>query len=206
MPVFQDIVVKVSVAVLSAVLIAVIWWAKRKLLQPLIDLYAHLGPLLLDVAELRQLVKAIKAEVETNGGQSLKDKVHRICDTIERIDARQRGLIATQARATFEADPEFNWTLVNRSLEILTTFGLAHLQKRRWVARIHEDDRDDVMDEVHHARRDGRAMSATFRFVTDGEQKTVIAVQLEATPIYSEEHPDKIRIWSGSLAPCKPQE
>jgi PAS domain-containing protein len=194
----SEIVTGVVVPLVSSIVLALAWWAKRRFLNPLLDLYAHLAPLVSDVAATKNDVAAIKSEVQTNGGASLKDEVRKIRDNLATVDARQRGLIAMQARPTFETDNNFNWIMTNRALEILTGFGFSHLERRRWVARIHDDDRDHVMEEVRYAIKDGRAASASFRFVSEAGE---LRLRLEATPIFSPLDPSKVICWYGSLLP-----
>lgn len=201
--------VNIGIGSLIVMLLLSIWWLKRRVIEPLLDLYAHMGPLVSDVAKVLEMVNTIRSEVQTNGGLSLKDFVLRLSDVVVVIDARQRGLMATQARPTFEADPHFNITWVNRSLEVLTTYGLEHLANRGWVSHIHEEDRDEVMTELQHARKPrARSASASFRFVTDVANKRLIRVRLEATPIFHHDpkKANEVVKWFGSLVECEAQQ
>jgi hypothetical protein len=78
----------------------------------------------------------------------------------------------------------------------LTGKSFGNLELRRWVASIYEEDRAEVMTELHHAVEDRRGVSISFRFRTDDG---VIPVSMEATPIFSRVKPNTVICWSGSM-------
>lgn len=182
----HDIAQKVLIAVASSMTLALVYWINRKFVTPLTR-----------VASLIDDVAAIKKEVQSNSGQSLKDLCVATSDSMAIVEARQRGLMATMASAMFEADAHFNWTDGNMSVERLTGYGFPHLAHRRWISGIHDDDRSDVMREIEFAVADQRTVSISFRFVSSAG--AVIPVRLEAMPIFSKSVPSKVLCWSGSL-------
>ncbi len=197
----NDIASKVLVGIGVTVGVAIIFWLYRQYGVPLGTFLGSLGSLVSDVA-------TIKCEVQTNGGKSLKDRVVGIGNSLAIVEARQRGLVATQSRAIFETDAMFNWIDTNMAVERLTGYGSAHLERRRWISHIHEHDRDSVMAEIIHAISDKRVANASFRFIhSTGEAMTV---RLEATPIFSPviydtDNGPPVLSWFGSLARTGPQ-
>lgn len=183
----DSIPVQVVVGVLTALLSATAFWVHRRYLKPL----AALPKLQADVAK-------IKAEVQTNGGSSLKDGVNAIRDELAMVDARQRGVLSRASGATFETDSLFNWTDANLAMERLTGVGFARLERLRWISRIHDDDRARVMEEISYAVKDKRAATTSFRFITDAGDTNV---HLEATPVFSRSKPNDVLCWSGIMTP-----
>jgi PAS domain S-box-containing protein len=117
-------------------------------------------------------------------------------DNVSLLEARQRGLLSALPRAVFETDDKFNWIDANLAMERLTGKGWANLELRRWVASIHEEDRPDVMMELHNAVEDKRGVNISFRFRTDSG---VIPVSMDAIPIFSRVKPNTVICWSGSM-------
>lgn len=183
--VFDDVTQKVVVAVLTAIGVAVVFWVHRTYLKPL----ASLPQMQLDLA-------AIKSEVQVNSGKSLKDQVQATRNEVGLLEARQRGLIASLSRATFETDHKFNWIDTNPAMDRLTGVGFSHLERRRWVSMIHDDDRSAVINEIDYAVQDGRRVSISFRWITDDGE---IPVRLEASPVYSRVPPTAVMNWFGFL-------
>lgn len=182
----DDILQKIAIGVGTAAGISlVLWLAPRVVKQS-----RRVMTLLDDVA-------FIKKEVQSNHGESLKDHVTKISESIAMVEARQRGLVASMARAMFETDSEFNWTEGNVSVERLTGYGFTHLERRRWLARVHDDDRSDVMHEVQCAVADKRAASIAFRFVPSSGD--VVPVRMHADPVFSPVVENKVICWTGSL-------
>lgn len=196
----NDVARNILGSVGATVLAALIFWAVRNRKAAVVWVRG-VGSIVDDVA-------LIKAEVLTNGGKSLKDKVVAIGDAMSVMEARQRGLISTLARATFETDANFNWTEGNMAVERLTGYGFAHLARRQWKSFVHEDDRPAVMDEIAHAVKDKRAATISFRFVNP--QNEEVPVRLEAKPTFShmngsEDGPAVIR-WFGWLERTGPMD
>lgn len=185
----RDIAVKVLIAVATTVGVAVIYFVNRKFVSPAWKFLQGLPGVASDVG-------FIKAELMFNGGRSLKDTVVEMSQQLTMVEARQRGLIAALPRPTFETDCVFNWVNVNPAMERLTGVGFADLERKRWVAMVHEDDRVDVMTEIHHAVRDKRGVTVSFRFMVHGYPTDV---RLDAIPVFSRLESDKVNCWSGSL-------
>lgn len=204
---FEDIASKVLVGIAVSIGVGLVYWLKKRWVDPAAKVLRALPTLISDIADIR-------AEVRPENGPSLKVSVQNnqtALDAVQAsltiVEAKQRGLVATLARATFETDESFNWVDCNMAMERLTGLGFSHLERKRWVSRIHEEDRADVMQEIAHAVADRRGATATFRFVKtlDGEGEggdtaEIIRVRLEATPIFNRAKPDHVICWSGSLS------
>jgi PAS domain S-box-containing protein len=163
-----------------------------------LELWDRLSTLLEDV-------KQIKKEVSFNSGESLKDVVtnqatqlNNISENLVRLDARQRGFIGSIARATFEADSTFSWTEGNPSIERLTGYGFTHLERRRWLSHVHDEDRGTVVREITSALADGREIQISFRFVRNGDGN-IVPLRLVATPVFSPVKRSEILCWTGHL-------
>lgn len=194
-----DIVSKIAVGVGVTIGVGLIWWAKRKFFEPAARAFRSLSTLIDDITKIKT---AINPE---DGGLSLKESVAAIRESLTIVEARQRGLVATLARATFETDESFNWVDCNMAMERLTGVGFSHLERKRWISRIHEDDRGYVMQEIAAAVADKRGATATFRFLktpseSHSDSVQVVKVRLEATPIFNRNVPDQVICWSGSLS------
>jgi PAS domain S-box-containing protein len=142
-------------------------------------------------------VALIKAEVMTNGGGSLKDRVTDMQTSLTVLEARQRGLIAALPRATFETDDEFRWMEGNHAMERLFGLGFTHLSRHGWKSWIHEADRALVMEEIHHAVKDRRGVGTSFRIVTEQGE---CHVHMEATPTLERPKMDRVLCWTGWIA------
>lgn len=186
----DEVTQKIIVGVVSAVALAALVIAYRKMLLPTVAFLRCLPTVVVDVA-------FIKSELNTNGGLSLKDRVNDISDSVTLLEARQRGLIAALPRATFETDDQFNWIEGNHALERLTGHGFAHLARKRWVTIIHEDDRASVMEEIAHAVKDRRGLSLNFHISTETVD---MDVHMEAKPTFSKGASDLVLCWTGWIA------
>lgn len=198
----NDVAQKIMIGIGTGTGVGLLGWLAKRYLKPMGVFFAALSTLMDDVS-------TIKSEVLSNGGGSLKDTVVAIGDSMAIVEARQRGLISTLARATFETDSSFNWTEGNMAVERLTGYGFSHLERRQWKSRIHEDDRQAVMDEIGHAVKDKRAATVSFRFVN--QQGEDIPVRLEATPTFSRtkktgEDGPAVICWFGSLERTGPMD
>lgn len=190
----NDIAQKILIGVATSLGIALVVAFYRKVITPSVQFVRRFANLLDDVG-------LIRAEMITNGGKSLKDRVNDIGQTVTEIgnslsllEARQRGLIASLPRPTFEADSNLNWTEVNHSMERLTGLGLSQLVRKRWYSVIHDDDRSPVITELEHAIRDKRNVGISFRIVTDSG---VVPVRLDAKPTFARASTESIICWTG---------
>lgn len=186
----NDLTQKILIGVATAIGIAVVLKLYRGVFVPAVSFVRMLSTIGDDVA-------AIKAEVMTNGGGSLKDEVKSTNQMMARLEARQRGLIAALPRATFETDEEFNWIESNHAMERLTGVGWQQLSWRGWKTLIHEDDRVNVMNEINHAVKDKRGLSLTFQMETD---QGAFDVRLEAMPTFEKPKMDQVLCWTGWIA------
>jgi PAS domain-containing protein len=181
---------KLLLGLATPLALAAVWWMYRNWALPFAWFVRELSGLSKDV-------KFIKAELQSNGGGSLKDRVTGIDDKLTVMEGRQRGLIAALPRPTFEADGAFNWTECNVALERLAGVGIQGLIRRRWVSLIHGEDRSDAMDELSRSVADKRNIDISFRIASGiGEP---VHVRMEASPIMSRGQPEQIICWTGSL-------
>lgn len=193
----NDLTQKLLIGILTPLALATLYWLGRRVNQKFIKPLTEVAELNKGFATLTNDVALIKKEVQSNSGQSLKDLCASTSDTVSVLDARQRGLMATLASAMFEADPNFNWTEGNISLERLTGYGFSRLAHKGWISRIHDDDRNDVMREIAFAVADKRTAAISFRMVTSSD--VIVPVRLDASPVFAKSPPDKVLCWSGLL-------
>lgn len=186
-----DVATSVTIAVGTSIASAIVWWVHRKYLRPLAELPAVQVLLVNLGAEVRK----IKAEVQANGGKSLKDDVRAIRDDLAILEARQRALVGSSGRATFETDSHFHWRESNKAMERLVCTGGGHLVGRQWMSFIHDDDRGLVRGEIDHAVREKRGAGVSFRLVTDDG---LIYVRLDAEPTFSRTS-DQVLCWFGTM-------
>jgi len=213
-PVTQGITIAVGSA-LSLYLARLFW---KKILVPAGEVVGNLPKLMEGIDSIRTRVEensrkivafasdltAIKSEVQANSGKSLKDQVHEtkrqteaMSDSLVLMEARQRGLIGSIARATFEADFAFAWTDGNVSVERLTGYGFTHLERRKWLSFVHDEDRNIVNQEIVSALADGREVQVAFRFFQNGGN--MVRLRMTATPAFSKVKRDVVLCWTGTL-------
>lgn len=156
----------------------------------------------LRVGHTMDAVEQINAELGTNGGKSIKDRVGRMDKLMALVDARQVALMVALPEPMFWTDIDGDFTLVNRSLEDLTGFSRAHLMDSEWVNVIHPDDRIRIIKEwlgvEDGAVKQLRAWLTTCRLV---EPKTgvVTMVRIEAHPIRQTFGDHHVVGWHGVL-------
>jgi hypothetical protein len=118
-----------------------------KLVKPLIDL-------LKNQEYFKDSVEQIRKELQTNGGNSLKDAVISLGDTCGRIETRQR-IIEQRTKAAlhysnialFETDDDGRLIWNNMHLCDLTSNEVKSLEGYDWVNCIDEEEREEVLTE-----------------------------------------------------------
>lgn len=126
-------------------------WATPRL-RPYLRGISSLG----DIGEMQDDIKAIRKEVTTNGGGSLKDAVNRIEVAGRRSAAMLRSHIANIDEAQFDTDASGALTWANETLVRWTGVGLDSLQGRGWRSVIAEADQAYFLAAFDVAVRDGR--------------------------------------------------
>lgn len=102
----------------------------------------------------KQAVEEIKNELQTNGGNSLKDAVINLGNTCNRIERRQR-IIEQRTKAAlhysnvalFETDDDGRLVWNNMHLCDLTSNEVKSLEGYDWVNCIDEEEREEVLAE-----------------------------------------------------------
>jgi PAS domain S-box-containing protein len=149
--------------------------------------------------KVRQLfddVDAIKAQLQPNGGESLRDRVEHIAERVDRHEAYNELIINGFERPVINWDPNGQCVKINRAYRELTGFDQDDLRGMNWVNVIHPEDRDDVMNEWRHTLRDQREFSMQFRHRRRGDRE--IVVLLEARPIIAKTG-GVVRGWFGTV-------
>lgn len=138
------------------------------------------------VGHTMDAVEQINAELGTNGGKSIKDRVGRMDKLMALVDARQVALMVALPEPMFWTDIEGEFTLVNRRFEDLTGFSRAHLMDAEWVNVVHPHDRVRVIKEwlgtEDGAVKQLRAWLTTCR-ILNPKTGAVTTVRIEAHPI-----------------------
>lgn len=107
-------------------------------------------------AALPTLLK-VADEMKPNGGSSLRDRVDKIMKQLTLQEHARRTLIDLfDDGAFFECDPDGKYLYVNRAWCNLTGLSLNDASGDGWIAGIHPDDREWVVNEwascIEHAR------------------------------------------------------
>lgn len=102
----------------------------------------------------KQAVEEIKKELQTNGGNSLKDAVISLGNTCDRIERRQR-VIEQRTKAAlhysnvalFETDSEGRLIWNNNHLCDVAMKSSSSLEGYDWINCINEDEREEILAE-----------------------------------------------------------
>jgi PAS domain S-box-containing protein len=118
-------------------------------------------------------VEDIKKELNTNGGNSLKDAVIKLNSTCDRIERRQRvieqrtkaGLHYSNV-ALFETDSEGRLIWNNNKLCEITDDSAKSLEGYDWLNCLHEDEREEVLHEFVSCLKMNRKFNRTTKTTT----------------------------------------
>ena len=111
-------------------------------------------------------VDLIAEEMIPNGGNSLKDIVHRIEKEVTLSSERYRAIIADDKSAIFETDEKGNCVWVNRTFAKMTQLLPSELMGHGWVNTLAVFDRDRVVANWEKAVKDDREYKDSFSFQT----------------------------------------
>jgi PAS domain S-box-containing protein len=104
--------------------------------------------------EVVKSIEIIEKEITCNGGGSLKDAVVRLsdtCESIERsqkvIEQRTKASLHYSNTALFETDKDGNLIWTNEPFYDLTGLALTDIAGFDWLIYIHEDEREEFLQE-----------------------------------------------------------
>ncbi len=121
-------------------------------------------------------INDIKKELTTNGGSSLKDAIISMGESCARIEDRQKVIIQrTKAAlhysgaALFETDEDGRMTWSNANFCKFLPAGGSQFEGYDWLTIIHEDEREEVMQEFLSCLQMNRRFSKPTKHF-DGEE------------------------------------
>ena len=107
-----------------------------------------------DQEEVRKSIETIKSEVTLNGGGSMKDAIHCLKDTCQRIevtqqvlDQRSKAALHYTERPLFETDQVGGVTWSNESFQELTKENGDFSKGLDWISIINEEERAEFLKE-----------------------------------------------------------
>lgn len=121
-------------------------------------------------------LKAIKQEVQPNGGHSLNDKVSAISTHLVDIDkklielkVRQRNGSEILDVANWESDSDGRVEYVSTALCDLLGRSSSSLMDNKWTAYLHPEDKDRVVKEWNESVKSAGDFNSVYRFIkSDG--------------------------------------
>lgn len=139
----------------------------------------------------KQAVEEIKKELQTNGGNSLKDAVISLGNTCDRIERRQR-VIEQRTKAAlhysnvalFETDSEGRLIWNNNHLCDVAMKSSSSLEGYDWINCINEDEREEILAEFLSCIKMNRKFNRTTKTI-DGKNIRMIGYPYK---ISEEEH------------------
>lgn len=122
----------------------------------------------------KKAVEEIKKELQTNGGNSLKDAVIKLGSTCDRIEKRQK-IIEQRTKASlhysnvalFETDCEGRLIWNNNHLCDVIVKSASSLEGYDWINCINEEEREEVLAEFLSCIRMNRKFNRTTKTVDD---------------------------------------
>lgn len=121
---------------------------------------------------IHKMVATIYSELTPNHGSSLKDKINKIEQRLEDntkatecIMYRQRWILDNREEPIFESDANGECTWVNSKYCDVTGYTLEEFLKNGWHNVIHQDDREQVVNEWNSAIKDKRDSHASYKIV-----------------------------------------
>ena len=107
-----------------------------------------------DQEEVRKSIETIKSEVTLNGGGAMKDAIHCLKDTCQRIevtqqvlDQRSKAALHYTERPLFETDQVGGVTWSNESFQELTKENGDFSKGLDWISIINEEERAEFLNE-----------------------------------------------------------
>lgn len=148
-----------------------------------------------DVRLQGEKVDGLIAQVGTNGGQTIFEKLQQQDDQLARVNS----LADVMPVPFFETDAYGRVTYANSACERLTGNSMEELRQMEWVDRVDRRERSDYVTEwlqaIDHRRSFERDVTVVSR---DGKR---VRVNVRAEPIRSA---DRVIGWRGVLNPVEP--
>ena len=127
-----------------------------------------------------QSIETIENEITCNGGGSLKDSVIRLNDTCGRIENRQK-IIEQRTKASlhysntalFETDKKGRLVWTNEPFYLMTGQTLTDIKGYDWITYIHEEDREEFLQEFKSCLEMNRKFSKELT-TSDGQEMRMV--------------------------------
>lgn len=143
----------------------------------------------------------IFAEVNTNGGSSIKDAIlklefsaNTLKDDLVKMDARQWAIVSSLAQPTWESDPQGECQKANIALLRLFGSTIDEIKGNGWQTVIHPSDRIRVSREWEEAIKNKRIFHVKYKII-NAITEIVHEVEGVASP-YFDDHRNVIG-WVG---------
>jgi PAS domain S-box-containing protein len=132
----------------------------------------------------------IFAEVNTNGGSSIKDAINKLevavntlKDDLVKMDARQWAIVSSLAQPTWESDPQGECQKANMALLKLFGSTIDDIKGAGWQTVIHFEDRRRVSQEWEDAMQHKRIFNLKYKIV-NAITGSVYEVEGTASPYF----------------------
>lgn len=163
MNIYDQIISILTLIPLIVPLIAILW-----------KIYKNINQFIIEQETIKKTVQEIKAEVTHNGGKSIKDVVHALKQSCERIEVRQKILdqrsktaLQYDERPLFEIDKTGRLVWSNESFQQLTE-KYGEVEGHDWLALVSEEEREAFINEIKSCLRMCRKIAIETQTV-DGE-------------------------------------
>lgn len=110
-------------------------------------------------------IDLILAELQSNGGTSLKDAVMRIEERQHGMDAFFRAQLNLHNVAIIRTNEKGKLTAINRQYQRMTGYSLIEVEGDGWINAIHPEDREKVKKQWEEAIAGGREYTEDWRFL-----------------------------------------
>jgi PAS domain S-box-containing protein len=127
-----------------------------------------------------QSIATIESEITCNGGASLKDAVVNLNDTCGRIESRQKIIeqrtkasLHYSSTALFETDQKGRLVWTNEPFYLMTGQTLTDIKGYDWITYVHEDEREDFLQEFESCLEMNRKFSKELT-TSNGEKMRMV--------------------------------
>lgn len=146
--------------------VAAAWYVGRRIRRLWAGFIAEVRDGLRTARRVETRVTNIEEQLGNNGGRSLRDAVDRIGAAVSHISAAQMALTDAIPQPLLFADGAGECVHVNNAFEEMVGYGRAVMLERGWVASLHDDCRERVVEAWRRAVKDRRGffnVEATFQ-------------------------------------------
>lgn len=119
-------------------------------------------------------VSKIEKELTHNGGTSIKDAIKRIEDKMLKHDAYIKLRMHLEHSPSFECDLSGDVVWINRSYTEVFGLSISDIKGKRWLATIHYDDKEEVIQEYERILHDKRSGELKFRVLIRNKYQNCI--------------------------------